>query len=60
MGSKCHTLDVMYVSGLALISWTQCHKKVDEKYALDNMSEMEGGRTVRPFFFGRYEWFWGG
>jgi hypothetical protein len=22
MGSKCHTLDVMYVSGLALIAWT--------------------------------------
>ncbi len=49
MGSKCHTLDVMYVSGLA-IAWTKCHKKEDIKYAMDNMSQMQGGRTVRPCF----------
>jgi hypothetical protein len=24
MGSKCHNLDVMYVSGPALITWTKC------------------------------------
>jgi hypothetical protein len=35
-------------------------KKVDEKFALDNMSQMQGGRTVRPFFCGQYERFWGG
>jgi hypothetical protein len=34
--------------------------KVDTKYAMDNMSQMQVGRTVHPVFGGRYEWFWGG
>ncbi len=44
------TLDEIYVSGLALIAWTKCHKKVDIKYAMDNMSKMQGGQTDRLFF----------
>ncbi len=49
MWLKCHTgWDVC--SGLASITWTQCHKKVDVKYALDNMSQLQGGWTVSPFF----------
>ncbi len=47
----------MYVSGLAL---TKCHKKVDIKYAMDKMSQMQGGPIVHPIFCGRYEQFWGG
>ncbi len=54
------TLDEMYVSGLASFTWTKCHKKVDITYALDNMSQMQGGWTVRPFFGGWYERFWSG
>ncbi len=30
--------------------WDIMSQKVDEKYSLDNMSQMEGGRIVSPFF----------
>ncbi len=36
------TLNGMYVSGLALITGTKCHKK-DIEFVLDNKSQMQGG-----------------
>ncbi len=44
------TLDEMYVSVLASMAGTKCHKEVDIKYALDNMSQMQCGCTDHPFF----------